>query len=81
MEEFGQVYKGTSYRLLTNNCNHFTREVCKVLTEKEIPRWVNRLAGIAVSCPCVSATEEDLCKLLNRFVCVDRIVMLLTRLL
>lgn len=36
-----------SYDLLNKNCNTFSNEFCKrVLDGLEIPKWVNRLAGI-----------------------------------
>nr|XP_043635984.1 deSI-like protein At4g17486 isoform X2 [Erigeron canadensis] len=46
MEELGHEYKGTSYNLITKNCNHFCKDVCIRLTGNSIPSWVNRLAKI-----------------------------------
>ncbi|KAG8065607.1 hypothetical protein GUJ93_ZPchr0004g39044 [Zizania palustris] len=39
-------YNGNAYHLISKNCNHFTDDVCKNLTGKSIPGWVNRLARV-----------------------------------
>ncbi|KAL5214988.1 hypothetical protein ABZP36_004140 [Zizania latifolia] len=39
-------YNGNAYHLISKNCNHFTDDVCKNLTGKPIPGWVNRLARV-----------------------------------
>ncbi|PWA45138.1 hypothetical protein CTI12_AA520260 [Artemisia annua] len=44
MKELAQDYKGTSYNLITRNCNHFCNDVCLRLTGNPIPSWINRLA-------------------------------------
>ncbi|ODA77223.1 hypothetical protein RJ55_06850 [Drechmeria coniospora] len=46
-------FLGTSYNLLTRNCNHFTSYLCKKLTGKQGPGWLNRAASIGVALPCV----------------------------
>ena len=46
MEELSEIYKGSSYNLITKNCNHFCDEICIKLTGNPIPSWVNRLARI-----------------------------------
>ncbi|WOL06095.1 deSI-like protein [Canna indica] len=46
IEELSEKYHGDTYHLISKNCNHFTDEVCKQLTGKRIPGWVNRLARI-----------------------------------
>ncbi|XP_071729401.1 deSI-like protein At4g17486 [Rutidosis leptorrhynchoides] len=53
MEELGHVYKGTTYNLITRNCNHFCNDVCLRLTRNPIPNWVNRLAKIGLLCNCI----------------------------
>ncbi|XP_010417284.1 PREDICTED: deSI-like protein At4g17486 [Camelina sativa] len=53
MEKLAQEYQGNKYHLITRNCNHFCNEVCVKLTQKSIPRWVNRLARLGVLCNCV----------------------------
>mmetsp|Transcript_10627 Transcript_10627/g.14763 ORF Transcript_10627/g.14763 Transcript_10627/m.14763 type:complete len:287 (+) Transcript_10627:2-862(+) len=35
-------YQGTAYNLLKNNCNDFSDDLCRRLTGKGIPNWVNR---------------------------------------
>nr|GEU76670.1 hypothetical protein [Tanacetum cinerariifolium] len=49
MEELAQDYKGTSYNLITRNCNHFSNDVCLRLTGNAIPSWINRLARLGKS--------------------------------
>lgn len=43
---------GTSYNLLTKNCNHFTSFLCQKLTGRSAPSWLNRAASIGVALPC-----------------------------
>lgn len=49
----GKGYKGNRYHLLQMNCNHFASDLCKNLTGKKAPAWINRLAGLAVLCHCL----------------------------
>jgi hypothetical protein len=46
------AFKGRSYHVLRNNCNHFSDELCRRLLGTGIPGFVNRLAylGSAVEC-------------------------------
>ncbi|KAH6646660.1 PPPDE putative peptidase domain-containing protein, partial [Truncatella angustata] len=46
-------FPGTSYNLLTRNCNHFTQTLCERLTGRRGPAWLNRAAQIGVALPCV----------------------------
>ncbi|KAI0141511.1 PPPDE putative peptidase domain-containing protein [Pestalotiopsis sp. NC0098] len=46
-------FPGTSYNLLTKNCNHFTQSLCERLTGRKGPSWLNRAAQIGVALPCV----------------------------
>ncbi|XP_030533744.1 deSI-like protein At4g17486 isoform X2 [Rhodamnia argentea] len=46
MEHLCKKYHGDTYHLIAKNCNHFTDDVCKELTGKSIPGWVNRLARL-----------------------------------
>jgi hypothetical protein len=46
-------FPGTSYNLLTKNCNHFTQSICERLTGRRGPGWLNRAAQIGVALPCV----------------------------
>uniref|UniRef100_A0ACD5V639 Uncharacterized protein n=1 Tax=Avena sativa TaxID=4498 RepID=A0ACD5V639_AVESA len=39
-------YSGNTYHLISKNCNHFTDDVCKNITKKSSPGWVNRLARV-----------------------------------
>ncbi|KAH7193242.1 PPPDE putative peptidase domain-containing protein [Fusarium flagelliforme] len=50
-------FLGTSYNLLTKNCNHFTSYLCKRLTGQSGPGWLNRAASIGVALPCVVPRE------------------------
>ncbi|GKU95608.1 hypothetical protein SLEP1_g8943 [Rubroshorea leprosula] len=53
MEELSRKYHGDTYHLIAKNCNHFTDDVCKQLTGKPIPGWVNRLARLGSFCNCL----------------------------
>jgi hypothetical protein len=46
MEHLSAEYHGDTYHLIAKNCNHFTDEVCKRLTGKPIPGWINRMARL-----------------------------------
>ncbi|CZT41967.1 uncharacterized protein RSE6_01792 [Rhynchosporium secalis] len=52
-----EEFQGTSYNLLTRNCNHFTSYLCEKLTGRPGPSWLNRAAGIGVALPCVVPRE------------------------
>ncbi|GJC99364.1 UPF0326 protein hag1 [Colletotrichum higginsianum] len=41
LEEASKEFLGTSYNLLTKNCNHFTSYLCKKLTGRPGPGWLN----------------------------------------
>jgi hypothetical protein len=49
IEHLSAKYHGDTYHLIAKNCNHFTDEVCKRLTGKPIPGWVNRMARLGLS--------------------------------
>ncbi|KAK1716736.1 hypothetical protein CaCOL14_011669 [Colletotrichum acutatum] len=53
LEEASRDFLGTSYNLLTKNCNHFTSYLCRKLTGRPGPGWLNRAASIGVALPCV----------------------------
>ncbi|KAI8981762.1 PPPDE putative peptidase domain-containing protein [Mycotypha africana] len=55
--DISREYVGTSYKLLTRNCNHFSEDLCKRLTGKSSPRWINRAAKLGTMFPCVIPTE------------------------
>ncbi|KAK3044494.1 hypothetical protein LTS18_001145, partial [Coniosporium uncinatum] len=57
IREASQRFQGTSYNLLTNNCNHFTNYLCMKLTGKSAPGYLNRAANIGVALPCVVPRE------------------------
>jgi len=57
IREASDRFQGTSYNLLTNNCNHFTSYLCQRLTGRPAPRWLNRAASIGVALPCVVPRE------------------------
>merc|ERR1712000_428326 len=52
-----EEFQGTSYNLLTKNCNHFTSHLVNKLTGTPGPGWLNRAASIAVAFPCVVPRE------------------------
>ncbi|KAG8060032.1 hypothetical protein GUJ93_ZPchr0002g25932 [Zizania palustris] len=53
IEKLAGKYHGNSYHLISKNCNHFTDDVCKSLTGKPIPGWVNRLARVGSFLDCL----------------------------
>ena len=57
IKEVSQKFLGSSYNLLSNNCNHFTSHLCEKLTGKTAPGWLNRAASIGVALPCVVPRE------------------------
>ncbi|KAK0729118.1 PPPDE putative peptidase domain-containing protein [Apiosordaria backusii] len=52
-----EEFLGSSYNLLTRNCNHFTSYLCEKLTGRPGPGWLNRAASIGVALPCVVPRE------------------------
>lgn len=57
IKEASEAFEGTSYNLLTRNCNHFTAYLCEKLTGRPGPAWLNRAASIGVALPCVVPKE------------------------
>ncbi|CAO2650516.1 Nn.00g018080.m01.CDS01 [Neocucurbitaria sp. VM-36] len=57
IQEASVEFQGTSYNLLTKNCNHFTSYLCEKLTGRPAPSWLNRAASIGVALPCVVPRE------------------------
>ncbi|KAG6501835.1 deSI-like protein At4g17486 isoform X1 [Zingiber officinale] len=53
LEDLTGKYHGDTYHLITKNCNHFTDELCRSLTGKPIPGWVNRLARLGSFFDCI----------------------------
>lgn len=52
-----EEFQGTSYNILTRNCNHFTSYLCEKLTGRPGPNWLNRAASIGIALPCVVPKE------------------------
>ncbi|KAI7848469.1 PPPDE putative peptidase domain-containing protein [Circinella umbellata] len=57
LQTISHEFGGTTYNLLTRNCNHFTDELCKRLTGKTPPGWINRAAKLGTMFPCVIPDE------------------------
>jgi deubiquitinase DESI2 len=55
--QVSEEFLGTSYNLLTFNCNHFTSHLCYALTSCHAPKWLNRAASIGLALPCVVPQE------------------------
>ncbi|KFK42451.1 hypothetical protein AALP_AA2G258500 [Arabis alpina] len=72
MEQLAENYKGSSYNLITKNCNHFCDETCIKLTGNPIPSWVNRLARIGFMCNCVLPATINATKLGNNRINQDK---------
>ncbi|WBW73941.1 PPPDE peptidase family deubiquitinase/desumoylase Sdu1 [Schizosaccharomyces osmophilus] len=47
-------FTGTSYSLLSQNCNHFTDAIAKALTNTTIPAFLNRLSKIGLTFPSIT---------------------------
>ncbi|KAJ0256693.1 PPPDE domain-containing protein [Hirschfeldia incana] len=73
MDQLADKYKGSSYNLITNNCNHFCDDTCLKLTGNPIPSWVNRLARIGFMCNCVLPATINATKLGNNRVNQDKL--------
>ncbi|XP_009104477.1 deSI-like protein At4g17486 isoform X1 [Brassica rapa] len=76
MDQLADKYKGSSYNLITNNCNHFCDDTCMKLTGNPIPSWVNRLARIGklfgFICNCVLPATINATKLADNRVNQDK---------
>lgn len=46
IENMASEYHGDTYHLISKNCNHFTDDVSRRLTDRSVPGWVNRLAHL-----------------------------------
>jgi hypothetical protein len=57
LRDCSEEFLGTSYHLLTRNCNHFTSALCRRLTGNDGPGWLNRAASIGVALPCVVPSQ------------------------
>ncbi|KAH8386586.1 hypothetical protein KR093_001334, partial [Drosophila rubida] len=44
VEQLGWQFTGNSYHLTSNNCNHFSDTMSRILCGQQIPKWINRLA-------------------------------------
>ncbi|KAI9829125.1 MAG: hypothetical protein M1832_000148 [Thelocarpon impressellum] len=55
--DVSEEYQGSSYNLLSRNCNHFTSALCEKMTGRPAPSWLNRAASIGVALPCVVPRE------------------------
>ncbi|KAM0969453.1 hypothetical protein ACFX15_017114 [Malus domestica] len=53
IEHVAAEYHGDTYHLISKNCNHFTDDMARRLTEKQVPGWVNRLARLGALCSCL----------------------------
>ncbi|KKA26298.1 hypothetical protein TD95_001765 [Thielaviopsis punctulata] len=57
LKEASQKFHGTSYNILTKNCNHFTAYLVERLTGSPGPSWLNRAASIGLIFPCIVPRE------------------------
>ncbi|KAI9886725.1 MAG: protein translocase subunit [Watsoniomyces obsoletus] len=52
IKEIAEQFLGPTYNLLHRNCNHFTDALCRRLTSRPAPGFLNRAASIALLFPC-----------------------------
>ncbi|XP_039060631.1 uncharacterized protein LOC120204634 [Hibiscus syriacus] len=45
LRELSREWPGSSYELLSKNCNHFCDDLCERLGVQKLPGWVNRFAN------------------------------------
>ncbi|XP_038877442.1 deSI-like protein At4g17486 [Benincasa hispida] len=45
LRELSREWPGSSYDLLSRNCNHFCDQFCEMLNVTKLPGWVNRFAN------------------------------------
>ncbi|KMZ71543.1 PPPDE putative thiol peptidase family protein [Zostera marina] len=58
-ENQSKNYKGNAYHLISNNCNHFTTDICDKLCLRPVPKWINRIARIVALCNCISPEDKN----------------------
>jgi len=52
-------YTSDSYHPIKMNCNHFTDDLCMILLNKSIPKYVNRLSLFCSCIPCIFSNNID----------------------
>lgn len=79
IEDLAEDYHGDTYHLIVKNCNHFTADVCKRLTGKPVPGWVNRLARLgpisfsqSISCSLMMIDADSFSQLFLPSCCWNR---------
>ena len=53
LDELRSDFLGTSYNIITRNCNHFSEALIRRLNGRMIPAYVNRLAYFGSFCTCL----------------------------
>ena len=53
LEELRHEFKGTDYHILERNCNHFAEALIWRLLNRQLPGYVNRMAGLGSMFSCL----------------------------
>ncbi len=53
MDSLREEFPGSSYNIITRNCNTFSNELARLLLDKPVPGYINRLANMGSFMSCL----------------------------